>query len=368
MNRNRIKFLGAPVALVCAVIFLGLFDAAESVPRFSAEQGMECGACHFAPGGGAIRNRFGHFTVSVHQLSLKSTKVKLLEKYKEPKLGESVTVGADARWRIEMRRFADTTATDTTSEYRVGSLSRYQSDIYLAAEPFSNTYLNFTLSSGSIDESYLLYDRAYEGYWIQAGRFYPQYGLRLEDFTSLVRQRTGIFHRSAVDGLAFGTSLVQHNLSATFFTSGQQSVYLLNLNRFGWVNPLGYFYGLSLRLSEKLAGGGHGANPALKGAYAGIGWRNYSLVVEGDLIGESNDAYAIYVGASAKVIPGLYGKLDYNFYDPDRRLQSGAEAFMRISAELWPIPFVEVNPGVTIHTDGPFDGEEVYDLRFHLAY
>ncbi|MBN4076442.1 hypothetical protein JYT16_01865, partial [Gemmatimonas aurantiaca] len=130
---------------LCCFIIFGLFANVNSVPRFAAEMGMDCGSCHFAQGGGAIRNRFGHFTMSVHTLSLTSTRAKLLEGYQKPELSKGVTIGVDARWRL----FDD------------GSLSRYQQDFYIAIEALKLTFLNFTLNANGIDESYFLYDRAY---------------------------------------------------------------------------------------------------------------------------------------------------------------------------------------------------------------
>lgn len=351
-HQSRQWAIALPLTLLTSSALFFLSPAVESIPRFSAEQGLACVDCHFAPGGGAMRNEFGHFTMSVNELTLQSSKKKLLESYKGPRLSEAVTVGADVRLRWQDD----------------GSLTRYQADYYISTEPFYHTFFNFTFSSGAIDESYLLVERSDNTLWAQVGRFYPQYGLRLEDFSALVKQRTGIFHRKAVDGVSVGGDVYGHNVSLTYFSAGEQSVYLMTWNRYKWRHGVGYFAGISARFSEKLANGTHGANPALKGAYAGVGWRGVTLLFEGDLIGESNDAYAIYFGGAVRVILGLYGKVDYNFYDPDRRLQSGYEEFTRVSLEFWPMPFVEINPGLTFHTAGPLEGSEFYEVRLHLAY
>ncbi len=328
------------------------FNIAGAIPRFSAEQGLTCGTCHFSPGGGAMRNEFGHYTMSVNELTLQATKKKLMKSYKGPRLGDAVLIGADVR----MKALED------------GTISRHQTDYYLSYAPFTETYFNVTFSSGAIDESYLIVTNEQQTAFVQLGRFYPQFGLRLEDFTSFVKTKTGIFHRAALDGANAGLSVLGHNFSAAYYSVGAQSVYMANVSRYSFLGPMSYFYGASARFSEELANGTHGGQFAVKSVYAGLGYKTVSLLYEGDLIGESNDSYATYLGLAVRIIPGVYGKVDYNFYDPDRSKESGAEEFTRVSAEIWPMPFVEVNPGVAFNTRGPLDGEETYEIRIHLAY
>ncbi|MFQ5606538.1 MAG: hypothetical protein ACE5GA_01220, partial [Candidatus Zixiibacteriota bacterium] len=272
--------------------------------------------------------------------------------YKGPRISEAVSIGSDIRYRVGEE----------------GQVDRFQTDFYLAVEPFSQTFFNMTFNSGSIDESYLLVTNGARSLYAQAGRFYPQFGLRLEDFSYFVKQRTGIFHRKALEGMSIGASLANSNLSLAYYAEGEQGIYIANLYGARFVGRFGYIAGFSARFSQELDDGTHGANFAVKGAYAGVGYRGHSILFEGDLIGEANDSYAIYVGGTGRIIPGLYVKADYNFFDPDRRLESGAESFTRVSVEFWPMPFVEINPGVTFFTDGPFDGEEEFELRVHLAY
>lgn len=347
-RRHQTSFILAPLLLGGAVFY----SSAESLPRFSAEQGVACTQCHFTPSGGAMRNEFGHFTMSVNELTLQSTKAKLIKSYKGPRISEAVTIGSDLRFRVRDE----------------GQVERYQTDFYVSVEPFAHTFYNLGFSSSAIDESYLLVTNEARSWYVQAGRIYPQYGLRVEDFTASVKQRTGIFHRVALEGASFGTTLGNTNLSVSYFSSGEQNVYFANLYGARYVGKFGIMGGLSARFSEELETGGHGNNAALKGVFAGLGYRGHSLLFEGDLIGESNDSYAIYIGGTIRVIPGLFGKIDYNFYDPDRRIQSGAESFTRASIEFWPMPFVEINPGITFYTDGTLNGREEFELRVHLAY
>ncbi len=348
LKRSHVSSIIGPLLLSGAI----LYSSAESLPRFSAEQGVACTQCHFTPSGGAMRNEFGHFTMSVNELTLQSTKKKLLESYKGPRLSEAVTIGSDIRYRMRDE----------------GQVERYQTDFYVSFEPFAHTFFNLGFNSNGIDESYLLVTNEARSWFVQGGRMYPQFGLRLEDFTASVKQRTAIFHRVALEGASVGATVGNTNLSVSYFSVGEQNVYFANLNGARFLGKLGIMGGLSARFSEELETGGHGNNFAVKGAYAGLGYSGHSLLIEGDLIGESNDSYAIYIGGTFRAIPGLYGKFDYNFYDPDRRIVSGAESFTRASIEFWPMPFVEINPGVTFYTDGTLDGEREFELRVHLAY
>ncbi len=351
-NPNR------PLLFLCTFCSVGVFvlalvfNIASAIPRFSAEQGAACTQCHFSPSGGAMRNEFGHYTMSVNELTLQSVKKKLMKSYKGPRLSESVLVGADVRMRL----------------LEDGTVNRHQTDYYASFEPFSSTQFNFTFSSGAIDESYLIVSNERQSAFVQVGRFYPQFGLRLEDFTTFVKTKTGIFHRAALEGANLGITTVGHNFSVAYYSVNDQGIYMANLSRYSSLGPLSYFYGASLRFSEELANGTHGGQFAVKSAFGGLGYRTFSIVYEGDLIGESNDSYATYLGASVRIIPGIYAKLDYNFYDPNRNIESGVEEFTRVSAEIWPMPFVEVNPGVAFYTRGPLDGQSEFELRLHLAY
>lgn len=331
---------------------VALYSSAESLPRFSAEQGVACTQCHFTPSGGAMRNEFGHYTMSVNELTLQSTKKKLIKSYKGPRISEAVIIGSDLRYRMRDE----------------GQVERYQTDFYVSVESFAHTFFNLGFNSSGIDESYLLVTNEARSWFVQGGRMYPQFGLRLEDFTAFVKQRTAIFHRVALEGASFGATVGNTNLSVSYFSSGEQNIYFANINGARYLGKFGIMGGLSARFSEELETGGHGNAFAVKGAYAGIGYRGHSLLFEGDLIGESNDSYAIYIGGTFRVIPGLFGKLDYHFYDPDRRIVSGVESFTRASIEFWPMPFVEINPGVTFYTDGTLDGDREFELRVHLAY
>ena len=349
---KRALFFWAPVLGICAVIFSLLGSNAESVPRFSAEQGLECGECHFSPGGGAMRNEYGHFTMSVNELTLQSTKKKLLPSYKGPRLSDAVTIGSDMRMRF------------TES----GSYDRYQSDIYISIEPFDRVYFNTTLSSGSIDENYMLITNLNRDYYVQMGRFYPQFGMKVEDFSSFVRQKSGFFHRLALNGITVGTRIMGRQVSISYFSQGDQGIFVGNIFRTGWIGSVGYLSGISARFSEKLDNGTHGAFPAAKSGYAGFSWKGHSLMFEANLIGEGNDSLALYAGATIKVIPGLYARADYNYFDPDRHLQTGYQSFTRVSIEFWPIPFMEINPGVSFITEGPKDGQAEFELRTHFAF
>ncbi|MCH9032810.1 MAG: hypothetical protein IIB00_11215 [candidate division Zixibacteria bacterium] len=350
-NRRAVS-LWTPVLAICALIFSLLGTNAESVPRFSAEQGLECGECHFSPGGGAMRNEYGHFTMSVNELTLQSTKKKLLPSYRGPRLSEAITIGSDMRMRL------------TES----GSYERFQADIYVSIEPFDRVYFNTTISGGAIDENYMLVTNLNRDYYVQMGRFYPQFGMKVEDFSSFVRQKSGFFHRLALNGITLGTKVLKRQVSISYFSQGDQGIFVGNVSRVGWFGSVGYLVGFSARFSEELDNNTHGAFPAAKSLYGGFSWKGHSLMLEANLIGESNDSLALYAGGTIKFIPGLYGRVDYNYFDPDRHLQTGYVSFTRVSIEFWPIPFMEINPGVSFYTAGPQDGQGEFELRTHFAY
>jgi len=349
---SRRFWVVTPLVLTVGTIILSSRGMVVSVPRFSAEQGLTCGECHFAPTGGAMRNEYGHFTMSVNELTLEATKKKVLASYKGPRLSESAMIGADIRWK------------GTTD----GSFQRYQTNFYFSYEPLSHSYFNLNFTSGGIDESYFLLGNTNNSVYAQFGRMYPAFGIRYEDPNAHVRLRSGYPHGKSVDGLSLGARALGHEFQLTAYAGQQgQNVGLVNVARYAWIGPLSYMYGASWSQSERVKGY-YGSNLPAKAAYAGVGWKGHSAMYEFDLVGEVDQTYAMLAAVTAKFAHGVWAHVDYNFLEPDRRYTSGIDEFFRFALEVWPMPFVELSPTLIAHTEGPRHGERDYEFLAHVAF
>ena len=87
-----------------------------------------------------------------------------------------------------------------------------------------------------------------------------------------------------------------------------------------------------------------------------------------DLAGRSPDQLAFYAGLTTRIEHGLYLLAEYSFYDGNRDVQAGVDEFVRLSLEVFPLPYVELRPSYTRYTRGPLDGEEDWFLQFHIGY
>jgi hypothetical protein len=336
-----------------ALLVTGIQHSLFAFPRLTAEQGGACNQCHISPAGGGARNEFGNYTTALQELCLPATK-KLVEKeYKPPRIGEALLVGFDARWLVldDPRIF------------------RMQTDLFATLDLLKNLKYHLRFSEIGIDENYALLSLRNESIGIKIGRFYPAFGLRQDDHTAYTRAKIGFGPRSFLDGLSVYANLSGAQVFIEAFDPNQQGMLIGHLLYPTTVGPLSGFAGGSVRFTETVVGGGYGAYPHLKSAFGGLSYDRLTLTAEGTLIGKGNDALAGYVSSVLRFEYGLYGIVDYNFYDPDRRIVTGTEQFWRYSVELYPLPFVQIRPSYsryTVRADGtPADQ---WFVQFHIGY
>jgi hypothetical protein len=340
-------------ALLTCVVF---GTAALSLPRFSAEHAVACKQCHVNPNGGGARNEFGNHAVAFEELCIPPTKKLLESHYKKPRISESLAFGFDSRWLI----FDDP------------RVFRMQSDLYLTFTPFKNFDYHFRvgpIGSGSmqVSEQYALFRFRDTKYWIKAGTFYPAFGLRQDDHTSYTRSKTGHLSNSYWDGFSVGADIHDVNITAEVFNQSGRGIYNLHAFRTGYVDPIGYLIGGSIQQSERLDGS-TGIYPRAKAMFGGVNWDRVTLTGEYDIIGSHGDSVAFYAAATARVVWGLYLTGEYNFFDLDRHLKTGAQKFTRLSVDFYPVPFVKIRPSYT-HYKPAYAGEsDDFFVQLHVGY
>lgn len=328
-----------------------------SFPRFSVEQSVPCGECHLNPNGGGMRNEFGNYAVALNELCLPGSKAASIKRYRKPRLSESLTFGFDSRYLLMDN----------------GWVFNMQNDLFLAAEPLKDVYYHLRIgASGGVDdarvsESYALMFFSERKFYFKGGRFYPAYGLRQSDHKSFVRERTGHTSNTYLDGFSVGGNLAGFSGSLEFFQPGNRGVYVAHLSKVGFFDRFGYLGGLSLRLSEE-RGGSNGSFPAARSLFGGLSFDRYTLMGEVDLLGKASDTLVVYANFTTRLEYGLYLIGEYNFYDGDRDLATGADEFYRLSIELYPFSFVQLRPSYTYYSEGPRDGEDDYFLQLHIGY
>jgi len=338
------------LALLLPVICL-LAVSGITLPRFSVEYAVPCQQCHVNPNGGGMRNEFGNHSMAFQELCLPQTKSLFADKYKPPRLSDVATVGFDLRYLVF----------DDLSTFRM------QNDAYLSLEPLRD--LNYTLRLGEngISENYALLQLGKQQHYLKAGRFYPAYGLRNVDHTSYTRARTGHPPRYYLDGLSLGTELWAAKVVVELMDQNGQGVYGVHAYRPMFFDPFGLMLGASYRLTENVPGP-LGPVPHAKALFGGVSYDRFTLLGQLDLVGKGNDTLITYANLTTRLEYGLYVIGEYNFFDGNRDVADGVEEFVRVSLEIFPIPFVELRPSYTYYFEGPRKDEDDVFVQFHIGY
>ncbi len=322
-----------------------------SFPRLSVEQGLPCKTCHINPTGGGMRNEFGNYSVALNELCLPQTKEFALKRYKKPRLSESLTFGFDMRYLI----FDD------------GRVFRMQNDLYLSSEPMKDFFYQLRFWENGISENYgiLYFDK--QKYSVKIGRFTPVHGLRVEDHKSYIRDRVGDGSNTYIDGVSFGAEFVGNNVTIELFNPDGHAMFAVHGYRMGELGAVGYLAGASLRFSE-MDNGTTGRFADTRSLFGSLNYDRFTVQSELNFVGNSSDTLAFYVGLTTRLEYGLYFISEYNFFDGDRNIASGADENVRVSLQVYPISFIEVRPSYTFYTQGYRKDDSDFFLQFHIGY
>ncbi|MCM2272221.1 MAG: hypothetical protein NDJ18_06690 [candidate division Zixibacteria bacterium] len=340
--------------LTIPIISLLIISAASlwAFPRLSIEHAEPCKSCHFAPSGSGARTEYGNFTTAFNELTLPQTKKLLTAHYRKPRIGEALILGFDMRYLL----------------LDDGRIFRMQTDGFLTVEPLQNMYYHLRIGANGVTENYALLTFADNRYSARFGTLAPAFGLRNEDHNSFNRSRTGNGPAVYLDGFSMSAEVKGVNLIAEGFNPAQQSVINFHAYRPGTYGPLGYIVGGSYRITEEIGPDNFGIFPHAKAVFGGVSWDRLTLMGEMDMVGKGNDQYTFYGNLTTRLEYGVYVVGEYNFHDANRRIESGADEFLRFSLDFYPMPFVQIRPSYTTYTRGPLDGEDQFFVLFHVGY
>jgi hypothetical protein len=172
--------------ILTIICFSVLFsNESYSYPRFSAYTGDRCIDCHISPTGGSMRNQYG---INYAKNNLQLT---VLEKFSKnakfnPEINKSISVGGDIR--VANVSVPAPTLPNTT----LASFLTMQGDLYVNAK--INDYVNVFIAPGiylpTIDskpEVYGMISKLPLDIYFKAGRFTPNYGIRIPEHRAYQR-------------------------------------------------------------------------------------------------------------------------------------------------------------------------------------
>lgn len=198
---------------VLASVFL-IFAASNtpvlSYPKFAALTGSKCQSCHVNPTGGGIRNQWG-VKYSKDNLYLKPWEKANKTTDINPQITKGISIGADMRM-IFINNQIDTGIPDFNSFFQM------QGDLYVNAQ--INKYINLmiapglyipnTFGSSPLPTRYEIYGMVSNlpaGLFFKAGRFIPNFGLKIPEHRAYNRMYNDLYTPYASDaGVEFGIS------------------------------------------------------------------------------------------------------------------------------------------------------------------
>jgi hypothetical protein len=179
------------------------------------------------------------------------------------------------------------------------------------------------------------------GLYAKGGKFFPPYGMRLQDDTAFIRSRTGFNFANPDKGIEIGIAPMGLFLSAAvtngIATSGASLGKQVSLNAY-------YLFTKVPLVRTVMLGSSYARNdPAdrtLYGFYAGTNLWKFTLLAEGDFIREKVldlgkiDRRTVYTEVNYLLLDWLNVKFAYDFFDPDKDI--GEDVQDRFSVGLEP--------------------------------
>lgn len=337
---------------VAAVAFVALALAAapaRAEPYFMVRAGAKCNDCHTNLTGGGKRTSFAyiHARDILHDLQLLPVPPGV--KAFNGQLHEYVSIGGDLRVRnstVFQDRFRRTGNVPRNRVFRE-SVTSNDFDVneflgYLQVDllpEFVTMYGDFNLNGGVTNREAFGLVRGFLPYdtYLKAGRFFPTYGLRVQDDEAFIRGRTGFTFTNPDEGVEVGFAPGPFFL-ATSITNGPAG----DKDVQATVNGYAVFQDVPV-VRNVLAGASYARQTDKRwtaGIYAGANLWRFTYLAEFDLIDDRTvgsqarrDQYAAYAELNLLLLEWLNLRGTFDFVKVSRaqdqsRWAIGAEPFI----------------------------------------
>ena len=352
------------------VILLGfIISSSIALPRFAGRTKYSCQSCHVNPTGGGMRSTFG-VQYGRDDLPMETYKEQYQLDDFSTRITDFISYGADFRFLYYYQQKELNNATSSRS-----SFFPMQADVYfnLAVSKKISLYANPAFGLFSRYEIFGIAKVLPANGYVKLGRFYPSYGLRLDDHTSFVREITPFRNHQGQDaGVEVGVSpgpvnvvVAMMNGSVADRASKNPNAYLSNVWGQFSLGPLNALVGASTYDNNTSGNQVH-----LIGGYAVLSFReNLTLMIDveqlrgnwselklnserrtGAIVNAFNTSRqnlkqrAVYIEADYMLMPGIDLKLAYDFFDPNTQYKTGIATRYGIGVELFPVSGLEVRP------------------------
>lgn len=368
--------------LLVIILFICLFHQLSALPRFALQQKDRCISCHVNPTGGIMRNENGFFFGKnvVSMISPRDEDFKL-----SPKFSDNVSFGFD--YRSQFLYSQEKSRTDfqdmTGSIYLNASISN-KIDVLARYDFVQSIWEGFAVARILPNDSYL-----------KVGTFQPDFGIRLDDHTSYTRGGDFglLFANGSIQGLIFNPFFfvtgieVGANLSDNALLTASVGKSRLNgtlttdptwTARFEFtpsINKAGLLFGVSYSSTKTKLFGPNGIQTLaaqLYGGFAGVGYKNFSLMGEFDFASDYTasgiKSTALMIEASYQLMVGLQAVVRYDRFDPNVDINKDEHSHVVLGLEFFPFSFVEVRPQYRINIEDPNLKNDAAVVQFHFWY
>lgn len=354
---RRLRVAIAAWLVLCA---LGLSRPSNAEPRFAVREGLACAACHVNRTGGGMRTAFG---VAWAQTNLPTWRI---AGGFDPRLGESVSVGANLR--LDQRSIFPAHTILDKKRYDSKGSSSFEStegNLYVRADLIAerlSLYVDETVApeGASNREAFvLLHGLPLQGY-VKAGRFLLPYGLRIQDDTAFMRQQTGFTYANQDLGVEIG--IAPHPFTASVsISNGSLGGPDTNLakqvtGQMGLVAPWG-------RLSASVAYNDTSVpdfpfETLTSGLHGGLRLGRLGLLGSVDWIRgigkpSTYDQFALFSEADFEAWQGVHLRSRFEAFDPSRQIQHNERDRFVLGAGWFAMQWVELRAEYRINRDIP---------------
>lgn len=364
---------GMRAPAICGALLIAAAAAlspAHAEPYLAVENGMHCRNCHVNPSGGGKRTVFGT-TFARTQLS---------ERILFPTEGagwngevhERIGLGGDLRGGYSD---VDVPGAAVGSETEVTQGTLYAE--FRAVPDTLSFYFDRKLAPGASEnrEAYALITPGSNTFRVKVGQFFLPFGLRLEDDSAFVRQRSGINFNTPDDGVELSVELPQWSVQAalsngtagTGSVSGRQQTSLSA----SYVQSR-WRLGASHNVIEDDRG-----DREMQALFAGWTTGPISWLAELDFItdkrpgGSDNEIYASLLEGNLRIAKAHNLKLSYDFVDPSDAVSEDERERYSLVWEYTPFQMFQSRVGLRRYNGvpgAPLSNRDEVFLELHAYF
>ncbi len=365
------------ILVVCCLALFAI-EPAAALPRFASRTGAKCQSCHVNPSGGGMRQAFGQ-QYGRETLPVPTWSEEFALDDFSTKISETISVGADFRTLFFLQQLPDTAGGGAGTKSN-NAFWQMQGDVYLNFKLAKKVsiYLDKGIYSGF--EIFGLLNILPGNGYIKVGRFVPNYGTKIDDHRTFIRDATGFSAErggAQLTGGEIGFNAGSVNIMGGVFNASDGFGAATGSNK----ALLGRVDGI-FKLNEdmSLGVGGNAFSKWMAGSdrmtlFGGIGsfsYRDLTIFGEVDWMsskvsGKTTTGIVSYVEANVVATSGLDLKFVYEFLDPDVDLKTGSLSRYSVGLEFFPISGVEVRPLYRINMEDPGNiSNDEFNLLIHF--